>query len=70
MTNQFGIDWLKKHLEGKYNVHQLTLHDYKSMHIDASFVIIGPGLVLVHPEKHCEQIDMFKKAGRKVYIML
>ena len=36
------------------------------MHIDATFNIIGPGLVLANPERPCNQIDMFLKAGWKV----
>ena len=36
------------------------------MHIDATFNIIGPGLVLANPERPCNQIDMFNKAGWKV----
>lgn len=33
------------------------------MHIDATFNIIGPGLVLSNPDRPCRQIEMFKKAG-------
>ena len=33
------------------------------MHIDATFNIIGPGLVLSNPDRPCHQIDMFYKAG-------
>ena len=33
------------------------------MHIDATFNIIGPGLVLSNPDRPCDQIDMFYKAG-------
>lgn len=33
------------------------------MHIDATFNIIGPGLVLSNPERPCHQIEMFEKAG-------
>lgn len=33
------------------------------MHIDATFNIIGEGLVLSNPERPCKQIDLFKKAG-------
>ena len=33
------------------------------MHIDATFNIIGPGLVLSNPDGPCDQIDMFYKAG-------
>ena len=36
------------------------------MHIDATFNIIGPGLVLSNPDRPCHQIQMFHKAGWKV----
>ena len=36
------------------------------MHIDATFNIIGPGLVIVNPDRPCNQLDMFHKAGWKV----
>ena len=36
------------------------------MHIDATFNIIGPGLVIENPDRPCNQIDMFHKAGWKV----
>ena len=36
------------------------------MHIDATFNIIGPGLVLQNPDRPCYEIDMFHKAGWKI----
>ena len=33
------------------------------MHIDATFNVIGEGLVLSNPDRPCHQIDWFKKAG-------
>ena len=33
------------------------------MHLDATFNIIGLGLVLSNPDRPCHQIDMFYKAG-------
>ena len=36
------------------------------MHIDATFNIIGPGLVLSNPDRPCIQVDMFRKAGWKI----
>ena len=40
------------------------------MHIDATINIIGPGLMIMNPERPCAQIDMFHKAGWKVYIII
>ena len=36
------------------------------MHIDGTFNIIGPGLVISNPDRPCDQIEMFKKAGWKI----
>ena len=36
------------------------------MHIDATFNIIGPGLVLCNPDRPCNQLEMFRKAGWKL----
>jgi len=63
VTNMMGIEWLKRHLEGKFNVHVVSFRDPNPMHIDATFNIIGPGLVLSNPDRPCNQIDMFYKAG-------
>ena len=67
MTNNFGIEWMRRHLEGRYNIHVLSFHDYNPMHIDGTLNIIGPGLVITNPDRPCNQLDMFKKAGWKVY---
>ena len=55
---------MRRHL-GKqgYRVHKLSFDDPNPMHIDATFNIIGPGLVLSNPDRPCHQIDMFYKAG-------
>ncbi|XP_019622608.1 PREDICTED: glycine amidinotransferase, mitochondrial-like isoform X1 [Branchiostoma belcheri] len=64
VTNFMGIEWMRRHLEPKgYNVHTISFKDPNPMHIDATFNIIGPGLVLSNPDRPCHQIDMFKKAG-------
>ncbi|XP_031562808.1 glycine amidinotransferase, mitochondrial-like [Actinia tenebrosa] len=66
VTNYMGIEWLSRHLGNQYNVHTISFKDPNPMHIDATFNIIGPGLVLSNPDRPCHQIDMFHKAGWKV----
>lgn len=64
VTNFMGIEWMKRHLAPKgIRVHTIGFKDPNPMHIDATFNIIGPGLVLSNPDRPCYQIDMFKKAG-------
>ena len=36
------------------------------MHIDGTFNVIGPGLVISNPDRPCNQLKMFEKAGWKV----
>jgi len=55
---------MKRHLEPQgYRIHLLSFKDPNPMHIDATFNIIGPGLVLSNPDRPCDQIKMFEKAG-------
>lgn len=61
-----GIEWMKRHLGGKYNVHVLSFNDKRAMHIDSTFNLIGPGLALARPTRPCNQLSMFHKAGWKV----
>ncbi|XP_032712493.1 glycine amidinotransferase, mitochondrial [Lontra canadensis] len=63
VTNYLGIEWMRRHLAPDYRVHIISFKDPNPMHIDATFNIIGPGLVLSNPDRPCDQIDLFKKAG-------
>ena len=67
VTNLMGIEWMRRHLAPKgIQVHQLTFEDPNPMHIDATFNLIGPGIVLSNPERSCHQIEMFYRAGWNV----
>ncbi|XP_072022947.1 glycine amidinotransferase, mitochondrial-like [Amphiura filiformis] len=67
VTNNMGIEWMRRHLGDKYNIHVLSFDDNPyPLHIDATFNIIGPGIVLANPDRPCNQIEMFKKAGWKI----
>ena len=59
-----GIEWIRRHLGDKYNVHELQFVDQNPMHIDGTFCLIGPGLALSNPERPCKQADMLIKAGK------
>ena len=37
---------MRRHLGDEYRVHTLSFNDPSAMHIDATFNIIGPGLVI------------------------
>lgn len=67
VTNKMGIEWMRRHLAPKgIRVHEISFQDPNPMHIDATFNIIGPGLVLSNPDRKCNHINMFKKGGWKI----
>lgn len=56
VTNYLGIEWMRRHLAPDYRVHIISFKDPNPMHIDATFNIIGPGLVLSNPDRPCHQV--------------
>lgn len=50
VTNQAGIDWLRRHLGEGYRIHEVESRCRQPMHIDTTFVPLAPGKVLVNPE--------------------
>ena len=55
---------MRRHLGDEYTIHELSFKDPNPMHIDATFNIVGPGLVIANPDRPCNQLDMFHKAGQ------
>lgn len=53
VTNDFGIEWMRRHLGDEYNIHVLDFQDKNAMHIDGTFVPIGPGKLLANPKRPC-----------------
>ena len=51
VTNDLGIEWLTRHLGDRYRVHRVEFDDYRSIHIDATFVPLAPGKLLVNPDR-------------------
>jgi glycine amidinotransferase len=51
VTNECGIAWLERHLGDGYRIHRLALRDRHPMHIDASFMPLAPGKLLINPER-------------------
>jgi glycine amidinotransferase len=60
VTNEFGINWLRRHLGDKYRINIIEVNDQHPMHIDASFMPLAPGKLLVNPERIPYIPDMFK----------
>lgn len=57
VTNYMGIEWMRRHLGPDYKIHIISFKDPNPMHIDATFNIIGPGLVLSNPDRPCHQVQ-------------
>jgi len=68
-TNQFGIDWLRRHLGPKYRIHEINFFDDMPHHIDATLVPLRPGLVMQNPDRLCRDkqgLEIFTKSGWQV----
>lgn len=50
VTNRAGIAWLRRHLAGRYTVHEISSRCRTPMHIDSSLMPLAPGKVLVNPD--------------------
>lgn len=62
-----GIEWMRRHLGPDYKIHIVSFKDPNPMHIDATFNIIGPGLVLSNPDRPCHQVLEDKN---KAYLLI
>jgi len=49
-TNRFGIEWLRRHLGDEFRIHEVETRCPNPVHIDTTFVPLGPGKVLINPE--------------------
>lgn len=60
VTNEFGINWLKRHLGDRFVLHEIQVNDPHPMHIDATFMPLAPGKLLLNPERIKKIPEMFK----------
>jgi glycine amidinotransferase len=51
VTNRFGIEWLRRLLGDEYRLHEVEFDDPHPMHVNATFLPLAPGKVLVNPER-------------------
>lgn len=51
VTNASGIEWVRRAIGPAYSVHELKFDDPHAMHIDATFLPLAPGKVLVNPAR-------------------
>jgi len=70
VTNNFGIEWMRRHLGPDYRIHVVRFQDDSPMHMDTTWVPIAEGMVLTCPERPCLDqhiLDMFEKSGWEVH---
>jgi glycine amidinotransferase len=60
VTNEFGIEWLRRHLGDTYRIHVFEFNDPHPMHIDATLVPMAPGKLLINPERVLEVPKVFR----------
>lgn len=60
VTNQLGIEWMRRHLGPGYRVHEIEIRDTHPMHIDATFMPLAPGKLLVNAERIGRLPAMFR----------
>jgi glycine amidinotransferase len=60
VTNDFGIEWLRRQLGDEYRIHVFRFNDPHPMHIDCTLTPLGPGKLLINPERVPEVPALFK----------
>lgn len=49
VTNELGIEWVRRHIGSEYTVHEVEFGDEHPMHIDTTIVPLAPGKILINP---------------------
>lgn len=60
VTNELGIEWLRRHLGNEYRIHVLDFDDPHAMHIDTTLLPLAPGKLLIHPDRVPVVPELFK----------
>jgi len=63
VTNKAGIEWLKRHFSN-HCIHTIWFYEENGFHIDATFVLLRPGLALSNPTRiplTPDMLEFFKK---------
>ncbi len=63
VTNDFGAEWLKRHLGANFRIHRVRFRDPHPQHLDTTFVPLRPGLLMTNPERPCidNTLELFRK---------
>lgn len=49
VTNELGIEWVRRHIGPEFTVHEVEFGDSHPMHIDTTIVPLAPGKILINP---------------------
>jgi glycine amidinotransferase len=49
VTNDMGIEWVRRHIGPDYRVHEVEFGDTHPMHIDTTIIPLAPGKILINP---------------------
>jgi glycine amidinotransferase len=60
VTNDFGIEWIKRIVGDRYRVYKIDHRDSAPMHIDATLLPLCPGKLMIHPTRLNTVPDQFK----------
>ena len=63
VSNDFGAEWLCRHLGSEFRIHRIVFREALPTHIDTTLVPVRPGLVLVNPSRPCTNgmMELFEK---------
>ncbi|PIR83777.1 amidinotransferase [Candidatus Kaiserbacteria bacterium CG10_big_fil_rev_8_21_14_0_10_51_14] len=60
VTNDLGIEWVRRHIGPEYTIHEVEFDDPHPMHIDTTIVPLAPGKIMVNPTWVKKLPKMFK----------
>ncbi len=64
VTNDAGIEWIRRHLGDRYRLHRVEFADDRAIHIDATFVPLAPGKIMVNPDRPIKELpDVLKNSN-------
>ena len=63
VTNDAGIEWIRRHLGDEYRLHKVEFADDRAIHIDATFVPLAPGKIMVNPDRPTKVLPEILKNG-------
>ena len=65
LTNEAGIEWLRRHLGPTFNIHVLYSEIESANHINATLVPLAPGKVMISPARVSRDTipEIFRKGG-------